>query len=382
VLGKDHRCSKCGQKALGAGASVSLHLSKTGAHFSGVETCSSVWLCPVCAVKITEKRRVGIDEVLKDHFADGGSAYMGTFTIPHRQNQRCADLRAGVAAGWRKATSGKAWKDARQRFGCIGTVRAMEVTHGANGWHPHLHVLVFLGPNINEEMAALLGEWLFEQWARAIARIGLGECSRDAFAWERCREDRGAADYVGKWGAALELTKAHMKRGRYGRTPWQIIADYDANGLARDARLIREYADAFNGARQLTWSRELGARYRAVVDLKDEELAAEESSAATQIAAMHRDVFHAVAARQKTAEVLLAMETGGLSAVLDLLTYLRIPWGLTEVPGFEPGTFVPCIARGSPGDTSWGGPGDLSPNRENKGFLRCRGFHERSNEDE
>lgn len=57
------------------------------AFFQGVETCGSVWHCPVCAPKIAEKRRVEVGQAIERHFADGGMAIMVTLTIPHHVYQ-------------------------------------------------------------------------------------------------------------------------------------------------------------------------------------------------------------------------------------------------------------------------------------------------------
>lgn len=360
------RVATCGQNALGA--RVSLHVCDGQGHFSGIETCGSVWTCAVCAPKITEGRRQDIDAVLAAHHAAGGDAYMATLTIPHHRFQQCVELRKAVSQAWRVVKTGKGWQRARERYSWLGDIRALEITHGENGWHPHLHVLVFFKVGARAETAALFGSWLFDAWARAIARQGFGTCNAGAFTWEKTTADKGAAEYVGKWGAALELTKSHTKRGRSGRTPWQILADLlDAN-TSKDRGLFREYARAFHGAHQLTWSRKLRPMYLAAPEASDEELSAEPTTADTQIAAMDRRVFDALVKRGKTADLLLALEEQGLVAAQRLLTRLGIPWGLCEVPGFAPGIFVPCITGEPSPETSRGSPGDTAPNRENKGF--------------
>lgn len=360
------RVATCGQNALGA--RVSLHVCEGQGHFSGVETCGSVWTCPVCAPKITETRREDIDAVLGGHQAAGGLACMATLTIPHHRFQRCAELRKAVTEAWRMVKAGKGWQAAQQRLSWLGDIRALEITHGENGWHPHLHVLVFFKVGARTDTLERFGAWLFEAWAHAIARLGFGSCSADAFTWEKARAGTGAADYVGKWGAALELTKAHTKRGRGGRTPWQILADFLERGEVRDRNLIREYAKAFHGARQLTWSRKLRPLYLQTPEVTDTAAATEPDTAETQVAAIDRRVFKVIVTRGKTAEILTALEAGGLRAVLRALTRLRIPWHLSKVPGFAQGKYVPCITPGMSRETSRGIPGEHSPNRENKGF--------------
>jgi hypothetical protein len=54
------------------------------AHWSNVQRCGSVWICPVCAKQITEKRREelkkGIDIWKKQH---NGAVFLLTLTFSH-----------------------------------------------------------------------------------------------------------------------------------------------------------------------------------------------------------------------------------------------------------------------------------------------------------
>lgn len=344
ILGPSWRVHSCGQKALGG--LVTLHASGDHAHFGGIETCGSVWTCPVCAVRITEGRRADIDAVLTAHQKAGGFGFMATLTTPHHRFQSCKSLKAAVAAAWRRVKNGKAWKDAKARYGWFGDVKALEVTHGDNGWHPHLHVLVLFAPGTSEAGARNFGSWLYEQWAKAIFNLGMGRCSPNAFTYERVDATSGAADYVSKWGVSLELTKAHTKRGRHGRTPWQILDDHNRHGHPRDAKLFREYAAAFKGARQLTWSRDLRARYLSIEEPSDEQLAVEDGRPETQIGTIDRPLFARIATRGLTAHALIALSAGGVDGLTDALTGFRIPWRLTWAPGLQRGHMVPLISLG------------------------------------
>lgn len=354
ILGSRWRVCNCGRKTIGGRAT--LHDSDGTAHFGGVETCGSIWVCPVCAAKITEGRRAEIDRVLAAHREAGGRAYMATLTLPHYAFQRCDTLRRAVSGAWRKVKSGKAWVEARERYGWIGDIRALEITHGHNGWHPHLHVLIMFEPWAEKPDFFGFARWLFDRWAGAIERMNLGRCSEAAFAFEPVEMDRGAADYVSKWGAALELTKAHTKRSKNGRTPFQILADFNGNGSDNDARLFREYAAAFKGARHLTWSRDLRRRYAMPEEQTDEELSNVDAARETHRASIDRDVFRAIVDKRLTADVLTAFEAGGVDAVTSTLTQHRIPWRLTTAPGLTR-CWVPLITGPDPRAASGAPPG-------------------------
>lgn len=338
------RVAKCGQKAIGS--RVTLHSHGGNAHFGGIETCSSVWACPVCAAKITEGRKTDVEAVLKAHSEAGGTAFMATLTIPHHRFQKAKELRDTVTQAWRKVKAGKAWIKAREQYRWLGDIRALEITHGDNGWHPHLHILFLFEPGTTEADFYGFGEWLYRAWSNAVCRLGMGLCSRGAFTFEKADYQKGAADYVSKWGAAMELTKGHIKKGRGGRTPWQILGDFSDAGKSRDRELFREYALAFKGARQLTWSRGIRDRYLSVSEVTDDELANEPQIQETHTATLDRGIFDAIVSKRITAHVLAAQETSGLDGVLKALTKHEIPWHLSETPGLERDCFVPLISLG------------------------------------
>jgi len=130
------RVKQCGRKPIGPSIGL-MRRCDSGHHFSGLETCGSVWACPVCSVKVTETRKVEIKTVLDGHYATGGIAAMATLTIPHHVFQSPRELRRAVSGAFRKVKSGKPWQKARAKYQWAGDVRALEVTHGRSGWHPH-----------------------------------------------------------------------------------------------------------------------------------------------------------------------------------------------------------------------------------------------------
>src|SRR5579883_240529 len=62
------------------------------AHYRGLQTCGSVWHCPVCAVKISEQRREELARLVKKHVDAGGSVWMTTYTVQHKHYTDLADL--------------------------------------------------------------------------------------------------------------------------------------------------------------------------------------------------------------------------------------------------------------------------------------------------
>ena len=318
ILGKKERAGRCGCKAVGA--SVSIVRKNNRAHLSGVETCGSIWACPVCAARISETRRQEVRLAISKHWEQGGRVYMMAFTAPHHFGQDCKDLKDRISGSWKKLLAGDPWQRIKEQFGIEGYIRALEVTHGKNGWHPHLHVLFFTETSLTELEERDLEGRLFERWDRIVNRESGLNCNRAVFRLELCSTPDAAGDYVAKWGADSELTKLHTKDAKGGgRSPWQLLK-LAKDGGHRSAYLFRQFYQAFKGARQLTWSKDLKKRF-SIDDLTDHEITADDTHDRKIVDISNRD-FRKVEKRGAVAELLDIAENGGAIAVYAFLSRL------------------------------------------------------------
>jgi hypothetical protein len=252
------------------------------ASIGNIVTCGSVWHCPVCAAKIAARRREEINTVLTGHYAAGGEVFMGTFTVPHHAFSKCRELRVAISDAFRWLQGSAEWKRAKESIGFVGSIRALEVTNGAAGWHPHLHVL-FLTKDAGELEIARFRKLLFDRWSRALVKFGLGKPSPAAFDFEKARNGGEAGTYLVKGGVEYEMTSGHTKLARgQNRSPWRILMDSRATGSDADFDLFRDYALAFKGAKQLTWSKGLKDLY-GVNEVEDDAVAAEEEKGASTV---------------------------------------------------------------------------------------------------
>lgn len=332
------RQAACGALPLLSVVSV---LNRGGRHrLGGLETCGSVWTCPVCAMKISAARCLELQAAIQGHQAQGGIVLMLTLTIPHDRFDCPKALLDAVRGTWRKVKQGRAWINARDGFGWFGDVRALEVTHGGNGWHPHLHVLLFLKPGCDRQDGEKLAEWIFERWQDRVLKAGFGLCRRSAFLVEEVDNAAKVGEYLGLWGAAHELTLADHKRGKGGRTPWQILRDCLEKGRASDVALFRAYGESFKGARQLTWSRGLRGRYMPQPEPTDHDLAAEDISAddmaRMRLLGLAKPLWRVIHARRLPAQVLKQADAGGVAAVRALLDQHGIAHDVVDWVGAAP----------------------------------------------
>jgi hypothetical protein len=230
-----------------------VYVGAHGAYFGNIVTCKSVWHCAVCAAKIAEERRREIAHVVNAAQAAGCAVFMLTFTQGHKGFHEPKALRQAVTGRWRRMLAGKGWQEIRANCRILGFCRALEVTHGQNGWHPHLHILVFFEAHTSAQDVGRALCWLTSRWVRYAVADGY-ECSENAQNLRDVRVGSEAGEYISKFGVDWEMSHAHLKKSRGGRTPFQILADYKLGRSSIDADLFTQYGVAFKGARQLTWS--------------------------------------------------------------------------------------------------------------------------------
>lgn len=287
-------------------------------YYRGLRVCGLVWACPVCAAKIAERRRAELIEAMDKHKATGGAAWLMTLTVPHTREEKAFTLTEKLLKAYRAFGQGKnAWTGILP--GVVGSVRALEVTHGqANGWHPHLHVLVLLDGDADPKEYE---EKMLSQWAKVTKRHGLADVNEHGL---RLDDGSKAAQYASKWGLEDEMTKAHIKQGRKGgnRTPWALLADY-AQGDKRAGHLFQEFFGAFRGKSQLHWSR--GLKKKLGLDDKSDEQVAEEKVEAVDVLAARLSLedWKLIRKHDLRGLVLELLRTADRSAVDLLLSQYR-----------------------------------------------------------
>ena len=90
----------------------------------------------------------------------GYQVVMVTFTFPHKSWQSLGDLLARQADAFKRLRKGRPWDTMKADRGFKGLIRSLEVTHGANGWHPHTHELWFLKARRKACKAFWRGLWV------------------------------------------------------------------------------------------------------------------------------------------------------------------------------------------------------------------------------
>jgi Replication protein len=273
------------RKPGGAIETAQIVVEKRGdrANYSGLQTCGNPG-CPQCGPKIAVERAADIALALTEHYSRGGRVILASLTAPHTRVQRLTDLLDGL---------GKAWASIRQnkvprrllKAHTVGWIKRLEVTTGPNGWHPHLHALIFVDADTTDDQAAQLMASMYATWIARLKRLGLATDDQDddlaahALDWKILdlgQAHENVADYVAKT-AALELASAGTKRARRARnrTPVQLLHDVSRYGDAEDLAKWWEYEQAMRRKPHLLWSDGLRARLlgEQLPEVSDEEAA-------------------------------------------------------------------------------------------------------------
>lgn len=309
---KHHAVCKC--RWVKVAGFVTLNIMHVGegqrrAAFKGVKICGNIWGCPVCAARISQKRRGEMNRLLAWAREQGLFPVMLTLTARHGLEDRLADLLDAMKNAKRRLRQRAEWR----RLPVRGTVTATEMTHGRFfGWHPHFHEIVLLEAS-NEAQALEMVAPLGDAWRASLRAFGLDGAAA-AFDAQGAAK---AGDYVAKWGVAEEITLTGSKRGKgKGRSPRELVR-LAASGDEDARTLWIEYFAATSGKRrrQLVWSPGLKAAC-GVDEITDEQAAeAEDARQEEELAEYDNDDWRRV--RSKRVRLMEAAERGGAAAVRD-----------------------------------------------------------------
>ena len=304
------------------------------AFYQGLLVCGRVWHCPVCAAKISERRRLELKEGLLAARSQGMRLHFVTLTVPHGAGDDVKDLLARLSVALKQLSQGgynirHFIRKEMPSETLYGYIRALEVTHGQNGFHPHFHLILFTSQGITSES---LQHAYCKAWQRACGKAGLPIPSNTHGV--TVQDGSKAAEYASKWGLEDEMTKAHMKQTRRkGATPWGLLRavldeddpDYPPE---RAAALFRVYAEAFTCRRQLYWSNGLRKLLQMSKELTDEELANKaEDEQASVLATLTSVQWKAIRRFRQEAHILTVAESN------PVMLEIAILWLVTKAAG-------------------------------------------------
>jgi hypothetical protein len=293
----------------------------------------------VCAGRILLHRALEIGAVLGRAVEEGHSLGFMTLTMRHDRSQSLDELWGAARRGWTRAITGRGWIQAADAVD--GWVRVWEVTHGRNGWHVHVHLVLVLDGSTTPRRFQEVASGMFDRWSRGLVAAGLRAPLRRGQEWHLVAGDTASADlggYLAKMAdsveaAALGLELTHSQPGRSSyahrtRPTWALLDDLAETGEASALRLWNEWESVSRGKRQVGWSVGLRERFAPEVDdLTDDEVVAQE------LGTQRDDVVHLtapawrelVSGSGRIVALLEAVEASDVAA-FALLDGWGVPW--------------------------------------------------------
>lgn len=297
------------------------------AFYRNLIVCARVWQCPVCAARITEERRkeiqTGMDNIVE-------RSVLITYTLQHDKSDDLTTILQAELDAYRSMKQGRWWVDFQEKFGWIGSIRALEITHGKHGWHPHFHELAFVDPTLQLDDFDRMEAILREHWIAMLQKQGRGASWDNGLTLKITFE--GVAEYIAKmghdpvdetWSAARELAKAPTKKAHSdGRTTLQLLYDFGQGDIVC-GRLFVEYIKAFHGKKQLHWSHGL-REYMGLLERQDEELADEILETSILLAVLTDEQWHVILRKDRRGELLEIAAKGDVEELWEWLFYLGV----------------------------------------------------------
>jgi hypothetical protein len=337
------RVSKCGRVPTSETGRIGLRLRADGvAGLAGLQSCGSVWADPICNAKIMARRALEIGAAIALWQSQGHPVAFATFTMRHHRNQGLQALWDGLQAAWARVTSGRAWVAEKGAYGVAGWLRVVEVTRGRNGWHVHIHAVLFLREWPTSAQLASWHRGMIQRWTAGLVRNGL---AAPLMLGQDLRLIEGPADTVladyftkatdrGSYELGLELTQTQSKQARTKHGTWPVWALLDGvqDGDADDLDAWHEWERVSKGRRQLTWAQGLRQLLALGVEHSDEDIAGEEvGTAADELLLIEREGWAILVARPRLiAQLLDAVEAGGLVGAREFLDRLGCAYTLRD----------------------------------------------------
>lgn len=337
ILPGDHRIQKCHRYSAFGTTYTTIENNGERSRLSGVHTCDCGYACPVCAPKVAMKHAKELAAACTAAYAKGWRVLHITYTLSHHKGESLEKVLSSIADARRKYfLAGRGYQTIKQKAGIEGSARALEVTSGDNGWHPHFHELLFVSGEVYSELETDL----LQRWMEAVQKVG-GSSSED-HALRMEEGSQSISEYLNKFGnlpiegghsVEMELSHGYTKNARKdGKTPFALL-DAASQGDVDAERLFREYAACMAGRALIRWSKGL----REALDLSEEVSDSDDLSGNlyVEVASLSWQTLKKISDLCIMPAVLLASEAG-----FDVLSMLLEDYDLIEDPDY-PRLFVP-----------------------------------------
>lgn len=288
IITGNKRMADCGRYSSGP----TIMRGIKSAFFRGVNHCGLTHICPRCGLRISASREkeIKIAELKCEEL--GGKSALLTLTVPHAPGEQLSNVLLRLDAVKKKMSNLRSWRRLNEVM--FGHITSWEIVHNVNGWHPHVHMLLFFRPNVDIP-------------AKKVFRIIWYEAAKRANVLTHFLYGAHLSS-GGKYAAYICGRKSRAQELDGSRSYIDILVDYSKEHDSVDAVLLNEYSQATTHRKKLVWSKGL----RNLIGLGIEK---SESKLLTEIGSLSFQEWRAVYYTQSRDIILKAAFAGGRRAV-------------------------------------------------------------------
>lgn len=219
---------------------------------------------------------------------------MVTYTIRHSVRDNLSSLLDALYGSLRAARNGRRHKEFYKLV--HGYIRSTEIMYGSNGWHPHIHEVIYIkkGATIDQ-----IKDTVVRHYKEALDSIGKksNKHTVDVKRWD------GSTDYVTKGSDIEEVVGWVNKEGRTSLNIFQILRrSVDSD---RFKNLFTEYYYATKRRKITIVSRSLADAYKQAREKIDNE---DEQQEGEVIHEFDRDEWRQVAKANMQYQILITLD--------------------------------------------------------------------------
>lgn len=285
-----------------------------GTVYKGPFMCSSAWYCPFCSSRISHVRWEEISSFSLFWKQQHRQILFVNYTVPHSIFQSLKTVADLLLRAYRFLGTSHSIRLFKKR-NVFASVKVIEVKYGKNGWHPHIHELMFMNWPTNdpsspdyehEENASYdaLYSVLYPVWKAQFIKAGVPDTEALADCSLFIKGGDYAAGYMTKfgreplqfsWNELCELAKLDLRTDNPFKNfqkltslnPFHFVLLY-AFGNDQAGVLFKEYAAYFKGRKKVTWSPKSIKKDLGLTKRSDEEIVLEKESVPKVPMPVHR----------------------------------------------------------------------------------------------
>lgn len=353
-----HRTTTCCRYRFAKAVKVLKSQNHSKAFYGGLNRCADAKTCPVCSGVINERKANEMRLAANQVEALGLHMSMITFTAPHVKS----DTLDFILDGLNKANSsfwrGNPAKRFMEKFGIIGRVRSLEIRYGANGWHPHFHLVIFSKIPLPStkyfnndssfkkkplpiEQQSIDWRFVLSRWQNMTMKQGLSKPNHFGMDIKNGNE---TGNYITKfgsdgdikktssgkqisWDLPDEMVKGNSKISKNSKsiTPWDFLHNYTDKELSSSEKLnnknlFLEYAKATKGMALIRWSNGLRSIFGlSKKELSDDEIINDEIDSAKTLCLIEPTEWRSILKSGDRTVLLELAENGNIQAIANYL---------------------------------------------------------------